>query len=184
MSNVYSTSVSIFPLAKNREVDKRASRLLYEDNIANLIRQVVDTEGFIIQEDNIQCSVEKKNGKYEVNFSGTLIFNLFGYYVRLDSGSAWLSTAITVDDTGVHSIYAQIQIKDDEIFGQDENGVYSGITLSTALNSDYKNLLLGKFEIDKTDDSLVTWTTDEDAKQKFTLNSFKSSIKFIDGKHQ
>ena len=71
--NLSSTAVKVFPFARYREsrIDL-SSRLFYEYNVARLIKQLIDTEGFIISGkiDETTCSV-----------SETVALNIGGYYL-------------------------------------------------------------------------------------------------------
>lgn len=124
---IQSTNIDIFPMAKSRDGISLTNRLFYEQNIANLIRQVVDKEGFII-------SGGELNG---TELSTDLIFNIYGYWVCIKSGTD-LKGAF---DSG-NEVSAHITLNNDpvqEIVGQDEgegtNKLYEGLLLSSSAPS-------------------------------------------------
>ena len=89
MSFIASNNISIFPLSKNRPND-RSSRLFYENNIANLLRQTVDVEGFMIslpEDFTLNVSNVEDGGKNKITLStlNNIIFNLYGYYFNIGS---------------------------------------------------------------------------------------------------
>lgn len=91
MSYISSSNISIFPLSKNRPND-RSSRLFYENNIANLLRQTVDVEGFIISSPDefvldATVAADGARNKITITTLNHIIFNLYGYYFDIGNPS-------------------------------------------------------------------------------------------------
>lgn len=170
MSNIQSQYIKIFPLAKPRK-NNIASRLFYEQNVTNLLRQLMDTEGFIIQ----PCEIDNNTCK------GDLIFNLYGYYFEIKSG-----TNLGDLSTGKY-IIANILLSSQEpieIEGQDEQKedtyFYTGLEINCTddisnKNSNVKSLIL--FEKNDSDN----WEIYKPSLNKFDVRSLL--ISGIDGKH-
>ena len=165
MSNIKSENISIFPLAKPRI--NNTSRLFYEQNVTNLLRQLMDTDGFIIQ----PCEL---NGNV---CNGDLIFNLYGYYFKIDH-----ETTLTDDMTTGNYIIAQIKLTENEpveIDGQDDNDVYTGLDILCtdeieSNNSNAKRLVI----FEKINGE---WQVPSSSFNKFNPQSLV--ITGIDGKH-
>lgn len=125
--HIKSESIKIFPLAKPRSKDS-SSRLFYEDNIANIIRQVTSGNGFII---NAPTTLSTYNGYYRVNQD--LEFNIYGYYVKITKSSNIISVSDTnKNGTNYNYIYAKIKLNNSttpEINGQDDGGNYTGLEI-------------------------------------------------------
>lgn len=164
MSNIKSTDISIFPLAKPRQ--NNISRLFYEQNVTNLLRQLMDTDGFIIQ----PCELDGNKCK------GELIFNLYGYYFKINDG------ATLVDDLNGKYIVATIKLTENEpveIDGQDDNDLYTGLNIicRDTISNDNPNVkTLTIFE--KVDNN---WQPCSSSFNKFNPQSL--IITGIDGKH-
>lgn len=73
-SNINEIKITIFPWSK---VTGTAS-LLYEQNIANIIRQLTDVDSFVI-------SGDIKN--FAVTDDAPLKLNIYGYYIEIPSGT-------------------------------------------------------------------------------------------------
>ena len=77
-----STNVRAFPLGKSRSTGSNdiTSRIFYEQTVSNIIRQLIDTQGFII------------SAPSNINLDGTieedLEFNLGGYYFKVLNGTS------------------------------------------------------------------------------------------------
>lgn len=164
MSNIESKSINIFPLAKPRT--SNYSRLFYEQHVTNMLRQLMDTDGFIIQ----SCSINDNK------CVGDLIFNLYGYYFKINSG-AYLG-----DLSAGNYISAKITLTESEpieIVGQDENDVYTGLEIicTDDISNDNPNIKM-----------LTLFTKIEDKWQPITssFNKFNPQsliVDIIDGKH-
>ena len=119
---INSDRIKLFPISKPRSNDP-TSRLFYEDNIANMLRQIVGKNGFII---NAPKELTLRNGYY-VNDKEDLEFNIYGYYVNIKAGTN------LIEANGIKDyIYAQIIIDNSsipEIKGQDNAGNYEGLEI-------------------------------------------------------
>lgn len=141
----HSENIHIFPVAKIR-IEQR-SRILYEDNVSNIIRQIIDTNGFVIPDDADNLTifdeyVDSTNGVTCVGIykdtddQGNIItdpfrikFNIYGYYVEINN------TILPVNK--YTKVFAKLSITKDfpqEISGQDVTDsegttVYEGIKL-------------------------------------------------------
>ena len=135
-----SDRVKAFPLAAPRSNSSNdiTSRIFYEQNVSNLIRQLVDVDGFVISGE-----VDSENG----NVKDKLCFNIYGYYFELSNGAE----IAKVEDSEATKIYVGIKfIYNDEgevypleISGQDEGGKYTGLEFSgSEFGSEYKSFLL------------------------------------------
>lgn len=171
---INSDSISIFPLSKPRKVEK-TSRLFYEENITNLIRQVVDVDSFIIK------SPLDYNSESAI-LSDNLIFNLYGYYFNIHSNSGFISSNRIANDDKY--IVAKIVLSGEplEISGQDNDvKEYEGLSIESvkAVPTDTdtdKYIVL--FKRNSTDTK--KWDSYEDSFKKFSANNF--IITGIDGK--
>ena len=165
MSNIRSENIQIFPLAKPRK-ENISSRLFYEQNVTNLLRQLMDTDGFIIQSCTISNNI----------CDDDLIFNIHGYYFKIEKG-----TDLGDLSTGNY-IIAEIHLSETEpveIDGQDEDDYYTGldiICVTNLSNDDLNSKRLILFE--KVNDE---WTSYNSSYNKFNPQSLV--ISGIDGKH-
>ncbi len=176
-----SEQVKAFPLAAPRSNSSNdiTSRLFYEQNVTNLIRQLVDVEGFIIS-GNVDPSTGFVKDK--------LCFNIYGYYFELSDKAE--ITAIEGDST--NSVYVGIKlISDDsgpvyplEISGQDENGSYTGLEFSwTEFGDEYKSFqLLEKVSDSSSSGSGEKWQLCPKSYNMFDATK-RFSIDWIDAKH-
>lgn len=194
-------SIHVFPLAKNRSEDK-AARLFYEDNIANIVRQVTDTTGFIIapQANDLKSKIsyvksatQPVNGdlvRYDFILSDSFSFNLYGYYFMLDSGTKLVQVdfdATKSELQHVADIYAAIVVNDGEVQGQDDEGVYNGLHVLTSKPSteDGYTAVLKLFSIDTSiinSNRTFDFIVDDSSYIKSNASSVNIVIKRIDGK--
>lgn len=172
--NLNSQSIKVFPLAKPRSVASKdiTSRIFYEQNVSNLVRQLLDVEGFVVS-GNVDT-----NGEVVEN----LAIDLMGYYFEIESGT--ILTDNISDDA--NELYAAIKFKSNdndsdenypiEIDGQDTNGVYMGITFFEDVpTQDWHKLKL--LEKDSTG-----WKLVDGSNAKFSAKSIK--IDWIDGQRK
>ncbi len=196
-------SIHVFPLAKNRSED-RAARLFYEDNIANIVRQVTDTTGFIIapvandlksKVTYVKSTTQPANAnivRYDFILNDSFSFNLYGYYFMLDSGT----TIVQVDFDATKSelqhvadVYAAIIVNDGEVQGQDDEGVYNGLHVLTSkpgADSNY-TASLKLFSIDTSivnSNRTFDFTVEDSSYIKSNASSVNIEIKRIDGKRE
>lgn len=177
MAHIYSTNISAFPLAKNRD-NNRESNLLYEQNIANIVNQIIDTEAFIVTS-NIELLFEEGQsaGKLKLPQNSSLQVSLGGRLFTITSGDYDLELLSGVEKGD--SIYLSVQVFNGEIFGQDDGEVYKGLTITNGdeIPSTHTHLL-----------HLATITNEgevvipETSYLKLNLKSFAPAIKIIDGK--
>ena len=178
MSYIATENISIFPLSKERP-KKRENNIFYESNVANILRQLIDTEGFIITPPSDATELLRvENGSLKLQKS--LMFNIYGYYVEISSGAS-LADNVAKDDV----FYACIKIKDNEIDGQDnDSDKYEGLNIVTDISNltgeEYHSLPL--FEITKIDGDKCECKFIQDSYTKIQPKSFDFSIDFIDGK--
>ena len=176
MSYIATDNISIFPLSKERPA-KRENNIFYESNIANIIRQLIDTEGFIITPPTDATDLISLESDAPV-LNKSLMFNLYGYYIELSKGAVLADNATKGD-----VFYACIKIKDNEIDGQDNKGDYEGLSIVTDVSSltgsEYH--LLPLFEIITIDGDKCECKFIEDSYTKIQPKSFDFSIDFIDG---
>lgn len=189
MSNIPSNNIVVFPLSKARGegVDgdvARESKIFFENNIANIVRQMLDTNGFIISpslEDTDALGIVSNT--VVLNGGRHLEFNIGGYYVRIfnkDSGGIPLYELSDNSTTG--SIYASITFdQNKEISKQDYNNLYEGLTLAfyatdSTAPEDSGDIIY--FKLIDIKDGTAEFC--KDSYIKFDLNSYKFP-KFIDG---
>lgn len=155
MANISSTSITIFPLNKHREGYPQ-DNLLYENNLANIIRQLIDVEGFIISGPDTLESVSIEN---------PLILNIYGYYIKL--------TDLPQVETQGTKVYIKLLISDSripEVDGQDDGNIFTGVQMVDSVTEGDHYLCISKDGVN----------INKDAFYKFTFNSL--NIKGIDGK--
>ncbi len=209
MSYINKDAISVFPLAKNRPSD-RSARLFYENNVANIIRQLVDTEGFIIlpeagtdatqdlfvlNNDSSKTILDGAEDLLKITFSinAPLVFNLYGYYFNIwneSSGSVDIFNQQKLSQDEVDNgfeVWAYIDIDSvaKEILGQDVNNFYQGLvfcTGTTALDVGGRHKLkIANCWIDA--DGNLKSTIANDSYMKLNSKSLDVTISRIDGKH-
>ena len=199
VTSISSNNISVFPLSKNRPND-RSARLFYEHNIANLIRQLIDVEGFIIQPSSstdLSLSVSTDGDKIIIRTGTPITFNLYGYYFSIAANSSLLTVnANELDASGGNNIiklFAVLNIDDksNEIAGYDDNGVYTGLKITTdsidAVDSTGRHAIelcsiLITLDLDA-GKWVVSGTMCDSSYSRFSTQSLDMSISRIDGKH-
>ena len=204
--NITSSSISVFPLAKNRTSD-RSARLFYENNVANLIRQLIDVEGFIISKDELKLSMSSSvvsDHFVELCLAviNPLVFNLHGYYFNVRGNSiVYKYDKINASETTLEdSLYAMLRIDNitNEIIGFDNaSDEYEGLHIlteselndyiSTATEDDnYHFIKLMDFKAERKSGS-TEWVINGEycnqSYQKISPKSVDMAINKIDGKH-
>lgn len=163
---INSTEVSVFPLSKPRK--NKNSRLFYEENVANLIRQVVDKASFIIS------SPSTLN---RTTLTEDLIFNIYGYYFKINS-----NVSFDIEEGKYIVGKIKLDINGDlpvEIEGQDVGNEYQGLEV----------LIVNDLPKDSETEKYIVlfnrensqWVSNKAAFVKFESQSF--TIDIIDGKH-
>lgn len=171
---INSNNIDIFPLSKPRV--NKSSRLFYEENVTNLIRQIVDIDSFIIE------------GPEKLSDSGKLdkdlIFNLFGYYFKIISGT----DLSDISSQNGNYIIGEIELDKSnpdipfELKGQDDttSNTFTGINITNVESlptiDDVNKHFLVLFK-----KSGNEWLINDDSYKKFNSQSF--NISGIDGKH-
>ena len=154
---IQSDKINVFPLAKNRTTDKDA-RLLYEHNVANIIKQLIDTDGFVISDSvSVSTGTETKNeysgySEYPVNLTNPLEFNIGGYFFRIESGTTIAMVPKVTTDTKdtIIPLYASIQIDNvsKELLGQDTDNKYEGLGIYTEPQVNENNTVVSMHLLD------------------------------------
>lgn len=161
---IESNNIDIFPCSINRTTDRK-SKLFYEENISNLVRQVTDYHSFII------------SGGVDINgnVTATLCLTLFGYYIEIKPGTNLTSN---ISDTTNLFIKLNLTEKSDtqpqELHGQDNGTTFEAVELTTT-ESEYSLSLLIK------DDT--GWKLDSNSYVKFKQGSI-FGLDEIDGDHE
>jgi hypothetical protein len=191
---VPSSNVSAFPLAKprysndnnNLKRDTQRDRLLTEGNISNIIRQLLDTQGFMISCIDV-VETDAGTGTGEGSTAQKLLdveFNLYGYNFRLHNWQIpnFLGTGSSF------TIYAKLSdIVNDEINGQDNNdGVYEGLVMCDRLvEGDIGFALLEISGCTVTADGVITSFTHSVPNESYIkFNGSSLKIGGIDGKYK
>ena len=187
-----SNTVKAFPLAKSRSSLSLdiTSRIFYEQNVSNLIRQLSSIPGFVI------------SGDVDVNgcVVDILKLNIYGYYFEIlpgrDSNNNAIPTSLIPDDA-TDSVYVGIQLSEPytmdvdgnqvqvpiEIIGQDINGQYLGLCFATSLNPENNIHLIGFKLLEATGSGAnKKWRLTDESHKKFDFIK-DLNITFIDGKN-
>lgn len=172
-----SSNVIVFPVAKNRRTVANGGRLFTEHYVSNLVRQLLDSEGFIIEDYSETSNSLEGDTK--------LRFNLYGYYFditfNISSAIAEYQASVGTDWSGKRSLYAFIEIdSNNELQGQDESGLYKGLTIRVSDKEPSNVHYLKLFDINKSGSSIVC-SLCNDSYLKFYPRSI--GITEIDGKY-
>ena len=202
---VLSSRIKAFPLGRPRSQGSEdiTSRIFYEQTVSNLIKQLINTKGFIIK-----CP---KTITTSGNLSSELEFNLGGYWFNISSGTnifplennvlVYEKVDIKEDEPGTSItsanpcyIYACIKLTSTvpyEISGQDElyksQNVYRGLRFIASSKSpenfkDYEYFLpIFSGQTNNSGTPIGTWNVYQDSYIKFDSTSI--NITGIDGKH-
>lgn len=177
--NLLSQYVKIFPFAKYRSSTTQdiTSRLFYEQNVSNLIRQIIDTQGFIISGGVTFQGI--------TNSDASFCFNLYGYYFEISPNV----NLIPPEGQNSNYIIASIKMQERqpnlqnilpplEIEGQDNSeGVFEPLVIEAVNILPSEGIYLVLLEKDSSDN----WHVYEDSYSKFDVMSL--NITGIDGKH-
>lgn len=181
MSYIPSRNVSVFPLAKDRQ-DDRSANLFYEDNIANIIRQLVDVKGFLITDESESDLFTVENGKLYLQAGKSLAFNIGGRFFQITTtevNNGFEPLEIYSLSDSVPAIYANIIIDSNkEVHGQDSGDEYQGLIISN--NTEGASYSLKLLNVTQQDGTFVV-TFPQESFMKIKLKSFSKSINFIDG---
>ena len=190
-----SKQVKAFPLGRPRSTSSNdiTSRIFYEQNASNIIRQLIDVPGFIISAPSISMPSGTINGR-------NLIIDIGGYYFDISNGSTIVpfnSDGAVVDGNTVLKgsiVYLYFCIdttteEPHEIIGQDStDNTYQGLVIEVStLNPDNFNKHTYNLPVyfGNTDANGIpisnTWKIYANSYMRFNANSL--NITGIDGKH-
>lgn len=165
---INSDKIKVFPFAKyNRPTNDLGSRLFYECNIARLVTQLIDTDGFII------------SGAVDTGASitETLKFNIKGYYFEITAGVSLIPDDIKHTDS---MIYGVVTLNDnpEELSGQDNDfsGKFEALSITTIRPTEDTVFYLKLLE--KVGEE---WHIPEESYFRYNVSSI--NITKIDGKH-
>lgn len=172
MSTVISENIAVFPSTR-RAGSKPLARLMSEQALAGIVNKLINLEGFVISDFT------------EYEDTVPLEFNLYGYYFKISNpitslglGSTFSSGAVYAHIEIVTSI-ASDMLEYEELFGQDDNGRYTGLVIDSS--PDYvaqhggfvKTLKLAELS------NPNVWSVPEGSKVRFSKDSLDLSV--IDG---
>lgn len=174
--NLSSTDIKVFPFARYREsrIDL-SSRLFYEYNVARLIKQLIDTEGFIIS-----GTLDESTG----SVSETVALNIGGYYFEFQQG-AKLPPSTTSNVIYAYIILTDIAVDENnqptppELVGQDDKGNFTALTLCDDVPTEITGNIIYLKLAEK--DTNGKWKLASESYKKFSMNSL--TLEKIDGKH-
>lgn len=141
MANIISENIKVFPVSTNRLSDT-TSRLLYEHNIANIIRQLSDAKnGFIIAGPDVFSTEQSLGTDLELCIYGYYIKILSTATITLENSHNYVLakldlTAIKVNDNDI--IY-QLDGQDDAA-GIDESNFFQPLSITSYDEADFKTL--------------------------------------------
>lgn len=178
-----STNVEVFPVAKPRSKQTNGGRLFTEKYVANIIRQLIGTNGFIIS-----CTDGQSTTSFSQDASLIIEFNISGYYFKISGQiiKALLSELTAAEKKSKLYLLAKIVGFDtsNEIAGQDEEDLYKGLEVYLSeTKQDISNGIVLLELSGKDTGSGMTYTSKPviDSYQKFDATSVY--ITEIDGKH-
>lgn len=190
-----SKQVKAFPLGRPRSTSSNdiTSRIFYEQNVSNIIRQLIDVPGFIISASGINMPSGTVSGS-------NLVIDIGGYYFDISNGSTivpFTSDGAVVDGTTIlknSTVYLYFCIdttseEPHEIIGQDStDNTYQGLVIEVStLSPDKFNKHTYNLPVyfGNTDNNGIpkanTWKIYANSMMKF--NSESLNITGIDGKH-
>ena len=190
-----SKQVKAFPLGRPRSTSSNdiTSRIFYEQNVSNIIRQLIDVQGFIIS----AAGINMPSGTVSGN---NLVIDIGGYYFDISNGSTIVpfnSDGAVVDGTTIlknSTVYLYFCIdttseEPHEIIGQDStDNTYQGLVIEVStLSPDKFNKHTYNLPVyfGNTDNNGIpkanTWKIYVNSMMKF--NSESLNITGIDGKH-
>ena len=172
MSTINSDNITVFPSTR-RAGSKPLSRLMSEQAWAGIVNKLIDLEGFVISDSST------------ITDDTPLEFNLFGYYFRILNPVTSLGLGTTFTSG---SVYAHIELvtstasdnlQYEELFGQDDNGKYTGLVINNSLNYSPQHQGIVKTLKVAELSSSNSWVVPDDSKIRFSKDSLDLSV--IDG---
>lgn len=172
MSTITSSNITVFPSTR-RAGSKPLARLMSEQALVSLVNKLIDLEGFVISD----FETITDDSPFE--------FNLYGYYFRIVNPVTSLGLGTTYTSG---SVYAHIELitstasdtlEYEELFGQDDNGQYTGLVIDNSLNySPQHGGIVKTLKLAQLTDS-NSWIVPPDSKIRFSKESLDLSV--IDG---
>lgn len=173
-------NIKVFP--STRRLNKQVTaRLMTESNIANLIYQLLDTEGFVV--------TDKKDTYID---DEVFEFNIHGYYFVVDSAKYIFNIVENQLSSSATSIYAYIQVEQTvgsdykELKGQDvdsstdgsaEYTLYKGVHFATEAPALSKNTETNKYYSLKLFEKVNgAWKVPVESRVKFNQRSLNFDI--------
>lgn len=189
MSYIKSDKLKVFPTAHTR-TSQLSSRMLYEQNIANIIGQFIDKDGFVVQ---FPKKLETGTNSIIINNnSSSLIFNLQGYYFTLLPGASfpkpdgeekYLIAYLNTNTLDTDNLLAELkELKQDSAAGDFEGLSIEIITDLKSISVPYIILYKSIKDSSSSGPAAYTWKDYTDSLAKFELSSLH--ITGIDGKYQ
>ena len=157
MANITSEQIKIFPVSTNRDSDP-ASRLFYEHNIANIIRQISDYKyGFIIN------GPSKFNGTLEAD----LELCIYGYYLKIlnhtvifsDLTDTYVVAKLDLQKISLENsdfIYQLLGQDDLENTNIDDSNSFKPLNINCISNSRFSELMSNDF-IEENDEGISVY---------------------------
>ena len=157
-----SDKIKVFPFAKTRADYDISSRLFYEENISRIVRQVVDTEGFVVSGGITSTGVTSQDG---------LAINIHGYYFYIEK-----ETSIVPNESST-TCYVSIKLTSggavSELVGQDnDKGKFDALNFTDIPPED-----ANVFYIKLAEKTTTGWVINNELKRKFNFG-----YSAIDGK--
>lgn len=173
MSTINSENVIVFPSTR-RAGSKPLSRLMSEQALVGIVNRLIDQEGFVISDTD------------SITDDEPLEFNLYGYYFRIVNPLTSLGLGTTITSG---SVYAHIELvtssssdtlEYQELFGQDDNGNYTGLVVDNSLNYEPQHGGIVKtLKIAELSSQVGGWIVPGLSKIRFSKDSLDLSV--IDG---
>lgn len=171
MSTIASEKISVFP-AVRRAGSKPLARLMSEQALVGIVNKLINLEGFVISS--------------SLSDDVPLEFNLYGYYFKIVNPVTSLGLGTTYTSG---SVYAHIELvtstagdnlQYEELFGQDDNGNYTGLVIDSS--PDYTPVnggVVRTLRIAEFSSSASGWQIPSESKIRFSKDSLDLSV--IDG---
>lgn len=164
MGYIASEQITVFP--STRRSGYPMSRMMSEANLVGIVNKFLDTKGFVITD------------SFSTDENSTLDFNINGYYFSIDTSSSSSFNTIISD---MSNVYAHISLETIpqtdyiELVGQDDNDLFSGLTIDDSEVGGTHTLKL----LEKTDGG--SFVIPEESKFKFTNKSIDVETLIVDG---
>lgn len=170
MNYLKTSDVKVFPSTK-RASKQVSARLMTEQAIVGIVNKLIDTDGFVITKKEVF-------NDYVAALEHTFEFNIFGYYFNINK----LQEIVNLynDTDGVNEIYGNIQIAETgnygELFGQDDGGIYQGISFTPTPLVVTENRKVHSLLLLKREDSNSPWYVPDESRIRFEFNSVEPNL--------